>query len=238
MSFSASESAPISIDQRTMAQSSAQVTTAIGLMNEDSHTASQAEERWISKLNWWEGPPKNTPYLLLPFLDIQLLRLIAEMLGPRCYCCNEAIAVLGRIDGHWEWSCLDCKLEVRESLVNGSQEKKKEEEEETESGMETEEKGTKKEKEKKKEVESQDKKEEEEEQDEEEEEEIEKGTLETEEKGTKKDKEKKKEEKAAKKEKKQKKKKKEKKVAKKEKNLKKDHKTAKKKDKKEKKDKK
>jgi hypothetical protein len=72
-------------------------------MNEDSHMASQAEAPL-------EGRTLNTPYLLLPFLDIQLLRLIAEMLGPRCYICNERPAVLGRIDGHWEWSCLHCNL--------------------------------------------------------------------------------------------------------------------------------
>ena len=53
-----------------MAQSYGQVTTAIKPMNEDSHMASQAEAPL-------EKPTLNTPYLLLPFLDIQLLRLIA-----------------------------------------------------------------------------------------------------------------------------------------------------------------
>jgi hypothetical protein len=81
-------------------------------MNEDSHMASQAEAPL-------EGRTLNTPYLLLPFLDIQLLRLIAEMLGPRCYICNERPPVLGRIDGHWEWSCLTCSLFMLDDHVGG-----------------------------------------------------------------------------------------------------------------------
>jgi len=93
-----------------MAQSYGQVTTAIEPMNEDSHMAGQAEAPL-------EKPTLNTPYLLLPFLDIQLLRLIARMLGPRCYICEEGRAVLGRgIDGHWEWSCVKCGLLRSESL--------------------------------------------------------------------------------------------------------------------------
>ena len=86
--------------------------SALEPMNENSHMASQAEAPV-------EGPTPNTPYLLLPFLDIQLLRLIAGMLGPRCYICDERPAVLGRIDGHWEWSCWPCKLFMLDDHAGG-----------------------------------------------------------------------------------------------------------------------